>query len=379
MMTAPLRRRKTLPLPAVPDDFPRNHGGGRMRRGLMKKVSRFLAALAVPLALAGTAAFAAGPALAGPVYADTSVTVLNGPVHTVDPITLTPTSIAVSAFGNASATETVQLADATAGVTWGLSASSADGYGLAIDSTGKLTITNPAVIPAAPASIPTVQVTATDAAGAMAVATLTGMESGTNIVFSVSDDNVTSLHGTDQNGPGNILFTAVSVPAATSADTFTAGNLPGGTAMTGDVLAAAGAVPGWYKSVTVKATDAAGASAVEDIAIRVNGSPVRPDVPRLSGGHAMFVTGTRENVYFIQSGAASCDHFVIVGPGGINGHQGWVRAHLGLNAAVYWGLEYHHGYTVYYTPVVTSDPNSCAGAPTTPIPGSHWGYVYFVS
>jgi hypothetical protein len=77
-------------------------------------------------------------------------------------------------------------------------------------------------------------------------------------------------------------------------------------------------------------------------------------------------------VYYIQSGAASWDHFTIVGPGAINGHQGWVNGHLGLNTAVYGGLEYHHGYTVYYQPV--TGPGS-----TTPVPGSHWGYVYFVS
>ena len=100
--------------------------------------------------------------------------------------------------------------------------------------------------------------------------------------------------------------------------------------------------------------------------------PVYPPVPRLSGGHAVFIGTSRENVYFVQSGAASWDHFTIVGPGAINGHQGWVNGKLGLNAAVYWGLEYRHGYTVFYQPVT-------GRGSTTPVPGSHWGYVYFVS
>ena len=77
-------------------------------------------------------------------------------------------------------------------------------------------------------------------------------------------------------------------------------------------------------------------------------------------------------MYYIQSGAASWDHFTIVGPGKINGHQGWVYGNLGLNVAVYGGLQYKHGYTVYYQPVI-------AQGSTTPVPGSHWGYVYFVS
>ena len=94
--------------------------------------------------------------------------------------------------------------------------------------------------------------------------------------------------------------------------------------------------------------------------------PVYAPVPRLSKGHAVALSPVRENVYFWQSGAASWDHFTIVGPGKINGHQGWVNGHLGLNTAVYGGLQAHHGYTVFYQPV--TGPGS-----TTPVPGSHWG------
>jgi hypothetical protein len=100
--------------------------------------------------------------------------------------------------------------------------------------------------------------------------------------------------------------------------------------------------------------------------------PAAVVVPRLSKGHAVALSPVRENVYFFQSGAASWDHFTIVGPGKINGHQGWVNGQIGLNAAVYGGLEAHHGYTVFYQPVTGQGS-------TTPVPGPHWGYVYFVS
>ncbi len=100
--------------------------------------------------------------------------------------------------------------------------------------------------------------------------------------------------------------------------------------------------------------------------------PVYGAVPRLSDGHAVSITTSRVNVYFIQSGAPSWDHFIIIGPGAINGHQGWVDGHLGLNVAVYGGLWSHHGYTVYFQPVI-------AQGSTTPIPGSRGGSVFFVT
>jgi hypothetical protein len=162
----------------------------------------------------------------------------------------------------------------------------------------------------------------------------------------------------------------VSFPTVPSGVAETLANGPAGAAFSNGVLSAGSAVSGSYKNVAVTAKDAAGATAVEtfDAVVR----PIYAPVPRLSGGHAVFIATARENVYFVQSGAASWDHFTIVGPGAINGHQGWVNGHLGLNAAVYGGLEYRHGYTVYYQPVTGQGS-------TTPIPGSHWGYVYFFS
>ena len=147
------------------------------------------------------------------------------------------------------------------------------------------------------------------------------------------------------NEHGKVSF--ATVPSAGVTETLANG--PAGAVFSNGVLSAGTAVPGDYKNVAVTAKDAAGATAVEtfDAVVR----PVYAPVPRLSGGHAVFIGTSRENVYFIQSGAASWDHFTIVGPGAINGHQGWVNGQLGLNAAVYGGLEYHHGYTVYYQPV----------------------------
>ena len=163
---------------------------------------------------------------------------------------------------------------------------------------------------------------------------------------------------------------AVSFATVPSGVAETLANGPAGAAFSGGVLSVGTAVSGDYKNVAVTAKDAAGATAVEVFDAVV--SPVYAPVPRLSHGHAVFIAPTREDVFFVQSGAASWDHFTIVGPGAINGHQGWVNGKLGLNAAVYWGLEYHHGYTVFYQPVT-------GRGSTTPVPGSHWGYVYFVS
>jgi hypothetical protein len=96
-------------------------------------------------------------------------------------------------------------------------------------------------------------------------------------------------------------------------------------------------------------------------------------VPVLYGGQAVYVAPTRENVEFKQT-IASWDKFTIVGPGAINGHQGWVNAKGGgvVNMAVYSGLEANHGYTVLYQPVVGQGSSKA-------IPGTHQGYVYFVS
>lgn len=95
-------------------------------------------------------------------------------------------------------------------------------------------------------------------------------------------------------------------------------------------------------------------------------------VPVLYDGTAVYVAPTRENVQFKQT-VASVDKFVIVGPGPINGHVGWVNASGGgaVNAAVYSGLDAKHGYTVLYTPYTAVNGHQVKGTTT--------GYVYFVS
>lgn len=94
-------------------------------------------------------------------------------------------------------------------------------------------------------------------------------------------------------------------------------------------------------------------------------------VPVLSHGQGVYWAPTREQVGYQQS-LASWDEFTIVGPGAINGHQGWVNGIQGANTGYYWGLLPHHGYTVFYQPVTGQGS-------TVPVPGSHWGYVYFVT
>lgn len=97
-----------------------------------------------------------------------------------------------------------------------------------------------------------------------------------------------------------------------------------------------------------------------------------PVIIALSHGQATATTPNHETVSFDQSGAASWDEFYIVGPGAINGHKGWIYGKLGTNFGFYTGLKAHHGYTVYYTPVEGRGSN-------VQVPGSHSGYVYFVS
>ena len=191
-----------------------------------------------------------------------------------------------------------------------------------------------------------------------------GADSGHDSV-SVTLDTVVLNAPTNEGGGVTFSTAPAGVPE-------TAVNLPAGVIFSGaaQTLTGGTAVPGDYPLFVVQAKDAAGSVATEGITAVIR--YVYAAVPKLSDGHAVEITGARENVYYIQSGAASWDHFEIVGPGAINGHQGWVNGHLGLNTAVYGGLEYKHGYTVFYQPV--TGPGS-----VTPVPGSHWGYVYFVS
>lgn len=98
---------------------------------------------------------------------------------------------------------------------------------------------------------------------------------------------------------------------------------------------------------------------------------VNPNAPQLSHGQAVSVAPTRENVTFDLS-SPSWVHFRIVGPGAINGHQGWVNGVAGTNTAYYEGLNSNSGYTVLYQPVTGQGS-------LTPVAGSHEGYVWFVT
>ena len=340
----------TVPFPcALTEGFPRHRGGGRMKAGLMIKVRRLIAALAVPLAVMGTA-LAAGSAHAAP----TTVTAV---------------------------THEYNVPDSGNGGTW-----ATDDF----HRTVTVTLDSPQ-----PASVP---------AGFLGY-TATVSDSGTFTAVagaftpnqSVAGEKVANAVSGTMTGSASYVINA---PAAdVLGDTFPAALNAGGTPPSGPQSTSQWPVQAFTPATGVTVTlgnwswtytTPAGETWVDS---SVNGDgnvvsdgnitgilappPVTAPVPHLSKGHAVLITGARENVYFVQSDAASCDHFTIVGPGKINGHQGWVRAHLGLNAAVYGGLEYNHGYTVFYTPV--TGPADCSGGSTTPVPGSHWGYVYFVS
>jgi len=244
-----------------------------------------------------------------------------------------------------------------AAITWSSTATLPTGF--ALTSAGALTLPT---TPVAAAVSFTVKASQGSAVALATVSVAVGTTTGDDGV-SVTPDTV-ALNA-PVNHHGEVSF--VTVPAGVAE---TLANGPAGAAFSGGVLSRGTAVPGDYKAVVVTAKDAAGATATEtfDAVVRA----IYPPVPTLSHGHAVELTPVRENVYFVQSGAASWDHFTIVGPGKINGHQGWVNGKLGLNVAVYGGLEAHHGYTVFYQPVEGQGS-------TTPVPGSHWGYVFFVS
>lgn len=196
-----------------------------------------------------------------------------------------------------------------------------------------------------------------------------------NAIDTTAVTDAVTLAGFNNNVTGAVDFTSTPAGAA-----FSLANSPAGTALNAGHLAGTSAIPSTedYTNVSVTATDAMGATAVDTFKLDVFGAVSGSDIPRLSGGRATEgINASRENVSFIQNNAASCDHFTIVGPGPINGHQGWVPGNLGLNVAVYGGLLQHHGYTVYYQPV--SGPLDCSTHSTTPWPGAHWGYVFFVT
>jgi hypothetical protein len=334
-----------------------------MRRG------KILAATAVPVLAAGVALTAGGSAHAAPQTAPVpigyTVTATNAHSDSISGITATFGTTATSVVGSTAVQ--VPTADAIqfgatdslgAAVSW----SSSDlPTGFSLTAAGALSLaTAPVTAPVA------ITVKATDgSAVAFATVSVGVGASATPAEDGVSVAPNTVVLNAPVNRHGKVFF--ATVPSGVAE---TLANGPAGAVFSNGVLSAGRAVTGDYKSVAVTAKDAAGATAVEvfDAVVR----PVYPPVPRLSDGHAVFVGTSREDVYFVQSGAASWDHFTIVGPGAINGHQGWVNGHLGLNVAVYGGLEYNHGYTVFYQPVTGQGS-------TTPVPGSHWGYVYFVS
>lgn len=349
----------------------------------MRTIRRRLAALGglalavlVPLSLTV-------PANAVPLttYSDSSVTA--NPLQLTDhgPAVSTVSVLPASVAG-APANLTFTASGGFSTHTFAVSPGTLDGYTLAIDpSTGILSFTP---VPSATHSLTSAvsfTVTATDTLGAVGQDTVTltpTFPPSTNVTAGQSPhQNMGDIFGLNNNVTGAVDFSVT--PAPNPADSFSANNLPGGTTIATDgILTAISTIPGEYNEIPVLATDSQGAVAVEVVKLTVVGGVVRPTLPHLYGGHAVQINSVREWVYFVQGGAASCDYFTIVGPGGINGHHGWVPAHLGLNAAWYAGLDPGHGYTVYYTPVGTVN-GSCAGGPTTPIPGTHWGYVYFVS
>jgi hypothetical protein len=331
---------------------------------------KIFAAAAVPVMAAGVALTAAGSAHAAAQTAPTpigyTVAAINAYSDSISEITGTFGTPATSVVGSAAVqvptADTIQFGATDslgAAVTWS-SANLPAGYTLT--SAGLLSL------PAAPVTAPVTFTVKATHGSAVALATVAV---GVGAAATPAEDGVsvtpdTVVLNAPVNAYGKVSFTTLP----SSGVTETLANGPAGAEFGNGILSAGTAVPGDYKSVTVTAADAAGATAVETFDAVVQ--PVYAPVPRLSKGHAVALNPVRENVYYWQSGAASWDHFTIVGPGKINGHQGWVNGQLGLNTAVYGGLEAHHGYTVFYQPV--TGPGS-----STPVPGSHWGYVYFVS
>ena len=342
----------------------------------MKIRGKILAAAAVPLVAAGVALTAGGSAQAGtqagppagytvtaPVPIGYSVTATNARADNITGITGTfgtpAASVVVPAAVQVPLGSVIQFGATDsrgAAITWSSTAVLPTGF--ALTPAGALTLPTNAV--AAPVAF---TVKASDGSAA-ALATVNVGAGATAVGVKVTPDTV-ALRA-PRNADGKVIFATVPYAGVTE----TLANGPAGAMFRHGVLSAGRAVPGYYKGVVVTAKDAAGATATEVFNAAVR--PVYAPIPRLSGGHAVALNPVRENVYFILSGAPSWIHFTIVGPGKINGHQGWVNGHLGLNVAVYGGLQAHHGYTVYYQPVTGQGS-------TTPVPGSHWGYVYFVS
>lgn len=222
-----------------------------------------------------------------------------------------------------------------------------------------------------------VTLSATDNFGDVAIVTVPVTVADNSVSFDsahaslLATDEVTQLGIGDNNPDGSITFTGVNTGDGVLH--FSEGNLPAGLVSGDPKLLPGTAVPGFYKDATVTATDAQGAQATGGFLLKVNGGPTATaPVPVLSHGSAVSVSNNRENVYF-DTTITTWVHFQIVGPGAINGHEGWVLATAGsLNKAVYGGLLAGHTYAVFYTPV-TGQGSS------TQIVGTKTGHVTFVT
>ena len=260
-------------------------------------------------------------------------------------------------------------------------ANSALGYAVTWHSTGPAInpgtgLLSPIGVVSSPATV-TFTVEATEIGGfARAVATVTvtqGNVPGDNSVSIVLD--TVTLNAPTNNPDGTVTFTT---NPANLPDTFVAvaplGPLPAGVIVNGQNISAGTAVQGDYKLISVSAKDTSGATATEAFNLVVK--PFFAGVPVLYGGHANEgVNPSREDVFVGLRNVNACLHFQIVGPGKINGHEGWVPAHVGENEAFYGGLLQHHGYTVNYEAV--TGPADCSPHSTTLWPGSRTGYVFF--
>jgi hypothetical protein len=374
------------------------------------RIRKFAAAFAVALLPLGASLALSGAALASPVYADSQVTAGSQRVDAITAITAaaswgaangTACTTSPTNLGNAITVVPVpsfmcaQLTAAGSNIgteQWSIVPGSEvnipAGVLIGINpASGLLTVTPPAgpVIPANNQEISLV-VRVTDGASS-AFETLVAQPIIVSGLGNCQNENVTCISainvtastdavtvgGVNNNATGEVDF--ASTPAGAALALF---NAPGGVSLGNGHLQAASARPDKYAGLSVTATDAAGATAVDTFGIEVDGRVSGTDVPQLSHGHAVAgVNSSRENVWFVLSNSDACVHFTIVGPGAINGHQGWVPATAGLNEGVYGGLLAHHGYTVFYQAV--SGPADCSTHSVAPWPGSHWGYVYFVS
>ncbi len=118
--------------------------------------------------------------------------------------------------------------------------------------------------------------------------------------------------------------------------TISVTGLPDGLTLAGNMITGTLAADARSGTATVTATDVYGQVGTATISFTLI-----PAAPVLSHGKAIATSPTREKVTWQQT-IPSWERFVIVGPGAINGHIGWVPR--GTQVAYYSGLEAHHGY-----------------------------------